>query len=167
MALAEVGFATRSATSKAESFELLPAAWEFLFHDVFGASSRNSPPCPRTKYLELVAKFVFSQKSGTSFVPKIAGHDGQGASPLTPLRGKMSHWCRCLESASATSWEISPNPQTSSALDGMTGTSYILEVCNFHFTETWPDHDRPTSATGLMFLVSWKDRWKSHWFAGS
>ena len=45
--------------------------------------------------------------------------DGQGASPSTPPRGKMSHWCRCPESALATSWEISPDPQTSLASDGM------------------------------------------------
>jgi hypothetical protein len=49
----------------------------------------------------------------------------------------------------------------------ITGTSRISEVCNFHFTERWPDYARPTSVTGLMFLASWKDRWQSFLFAGS
>jgi len=98
----------------------------FFSPDVFGATWQNSIEFSLLSWQKLSCSrrgmCPFAKvRNVTPFVAKTTGHDGQGASPLTPPRGKMSHWCRCPESASATSWEISPDPQTSSALDGITG----------------------------------------------
>ena len=112
-------------------FSCLPGAWE---SQLGGPNEFFSPWClwcNLTEFSLLSWQKLSCSRRGmclfakvrnvTPFVAKTTGHDGQGASPLTPPRGKMSHWCRCPESASATSWEISPDPQTSLALDGITG----------------------------------------------